>query len=45
MELRKRNSLWLKANRAMDLNQFVTFAQLPEIQAGLKLYIESLKKK
>ncbi|KAF3422243.1 hypothetical protein E2986_05577 [Frieseomelitta varia] len=45
MELRKRNSLWLKENRAMDLNQFVTFSQLPEVQAGLKSYIESLKKK
>ncbi|KOC60150.1 Enoyl-CoA delta isomerase 1, mitochondrial [Habropoda laboriosa] len=45
MELRKRNSLWLKVNRGMDLNEFVTFAQLPEVQAGLKLYIESLKKK
>ncbi|KOX77362.1 Enoyl-CoA delta isomerase 1, mitochondrial [Melipona quadrifasciata] len=45
MELRKRNSLWLKVNRAVDLNQFVTFFQLPEVQAGLKLYIETLKKK
>lgn len=45
MELRKRNSLWLKVNRGVDLNEFLTFAQLPEVQAGLKAYIEALKKK
>ncbi|CAK9797047.1 Enoyl-CoA delta isomerase 1, mitochondrial [Anthophora quadrimaculata] len=45
MELRKRNTLWLKVNKGLDLNEFLTLVQLPEVQAGLKLYIESLKKK
>ncbi|XP_003396679.1 enoyl-CoA delta isomerase 1, mitochondrial isoform X1 [Bombus terrestris] len=45
MELRKRNSLWLKVNKHMDLNQFLTLIQLPEVQTGLKLYMEALKKK
>lgn len=45
MELRKHNSLWLKVNKHMDLNQFLTLIQLPEVQTGLKLYMEALKKK
>ncbi|OAD51969.1 Enoyl-CoA delta isomerase 1, mitochondrial [Eufriesea mexicana] len=45
MELRKHNLLWLKVNRSADLNEFLTFVQLPDVQAGLKLYIQTLKKK
>lgn len=45
MELRKRNLLWLKVNKNMDLNEFLTFVQSPEVQANLKTYIELLKKK
>lgn len=45
MELRKHNSLWLKANANSDLNKFLTFIQSPNVQANLKLYIEALKNK
>lgn len=45
MELRKHNSLWLKANANSDLNKFLTFIQSPNVQDNLKLYIEALKNK
>nr|XP_003702020.1 PREDICTED: enoyl-CoA delta isomerase 1, mitochondrial-like isoform X1 [Megachile rotundata]XP_012137726.1 PREDICTED: enoyl-CoA delta isomerase 1, mitochondrial-like isoform X1 [Megachile rotundata]XP_012137727.1 PREDICTED: enoyl-CoA delta isomerase 1, mitochondrial-like isoform X1 [Megachile rotundata]XP_012137728.1 PREDICTED: enoyl-CoA delta isomerase 1, mitochondrial-like isoform X1 [Megachile rotundata] len=44
-DLRRHNLLWLKENRELDLNEFLTLIQLPKVQAGLKLYIESLKQK
>ncbi|XP_076247841.1 enoyl-CoA delta isomerase 1, mitochondrial [Calliopsis andreniformis] len=43
--LRKHNLLWMEQNRDADVAKFVNFAQIPKVQAGLKLYIESLKKK
>ncbi|XP_053971817.1 enoyl-CoA delta isomerase 1, mitochondrial-like [Hylaeus volcanicus] len=43
--LRTNNLLWLKENRKTDLNNFLALIQVPSVQAGLKLYIESLKKK
>ncbi|XP_026675468.1 enoyl-CoA delta isomerase 1, mitochondrial-like [Ceratina calcarata] len=43
--LRKRNTLWMKVNRTADVEEFLSFVQMPKVQAGLKLYIESLKKK
>ncbi|XP_076763866.1 enoyl-CoA delta isomerase 1, mitochondrial [Xylocopa sonorina] len=44
MELRRRNTLWLKVNKNEDLNEFLTVVQSPEIQTGLSLYMKSLKK-
>jgi len=35
----------LADNREADLKQFVTFATSPQVQAGLGMYMESLKKK
>ncbi|XP_031826432.1 enoyl-CoA delta isomerase 1, mitochondrial [Nomia melanderi] len=43
--LREPNLLWMKENRDKDLKEFITYAQLPQVQAGIKLYIESLKRK
>ncbi|XP_054012380.1 enoyl-CoA delta isomerase 1, mitochondrial-like [Hylaeus anthracinus] len=43
--LRTNNLLWLKENRKTDLNNFLALIQVPSVQAGLKLYIESLKEK
>ncbi|XP_012521342.1 enoyl-CoA delta isomerase 1, mitochondrial-like [Monomorium pharaonis] len=42
-----RNDLieWLKKNKEADIDKFVSYVQLPKVQAGLKLYIESLKQK
>ncbi|XP_078047690.1 enoyl-CoA delta isomerase 1, mitochondrial [Augochlora pura] len=45
LTLREPNLLWMKENRDKDVKQFVTFCQLPEVQASLKFYIESLKQK
>ncbi|KZC12150.1 PREDICTED: enoyl-CoA delta isomerase 1, mitochondrial-like [Dufourea novaeangliae] len=45
LSLRELNLLWMKDNRNMDLNDFLSFIQSPKVQAGLKLYIESLKRK
>ena len=45
LDLRQHNLDWLKENRELDLNTFLTLIQLPKVQAGLKLYIESLKQK
>ncbi|CAL7935780.1 unnamed protein product [Xylocopa violacea] len=44
VDLRKRNSLWLKVNKSVDLKHFLTWVQLPQVQAGLDLYIKNLKK-
>lgn len=43
--LREPNLRWMKENREKDVKDFVTFAQSPPVQAGLKFYIESLKRK
>lgn len=45
LNLRKHNLHWLKENRQWDVASFVEFVQLPKVQVGLKLYIESLKQK
>ncbi|XP_076279681.1 enoyl-CoA delta isomerase 1, mitochondrial isoform X1 [Lasioglossum baleicum] len=43
--LRESNLRWMKENREKDIEDFVTFAQSPTVQAALKFYIESLKRK
>ncbi|XP_076635503.1 enoyl-CoA delta isomerase 1, mitochondrial [Colletes latitarsis] len=42
----RRNDLdWLRKNKESDINEFLTLIQAPSVQVGLKLYVESLKKK
>ncbi|KAJ9580123.1 hypothetical protein L9F63_004196, partial [Diploptera punctata] len=36
---------WLKNNKEQDLKQFLGFVNLPAVQKGLDIYLESLKKK
>ncbi|XP_015588532.1 enoyl-CoA delta isomerase 1, mitochondrial-like isoform X2 [Cephus cinctus] len=36
---------WMHDNREVDVNSFVTFAQTPEVQKNLELYVKSLKKR
>jgi len=35
----------LEKNKEADLQQFITFAQSPQVQIGLGKYLESLGKK
>ncbi|EZA60296.1 hypothetical protein DMN91_011020 [Ooceraea biroi] len=46
-KLEVRNDLiqWMKENQEADVNKFLTYIQLPKVQAGLKFYIEHLKQK
>lgn len=46
-KLQLRNNLisWLKNNREKDTEIFVNFVMNPRVQAGLEIYLQSLKKK
>ncbi|XP_043482302.1 enoyl-CoA delta isomerase 1, mitochondrial-like [Leptopilina heterotoma] len=46
-KLQLRNNLisWLKNNRQKDTEIFVNFVTSPKVQAGLEMYLQSLKKK
>lgn len=43
--LRNNAITWLKNNRQKDTEIFINFVQAPKVQAGLELYLQSLKKK
>ncbi|XP_043261558.1 enoyl-CoA delta isomerase 1, mitochondrial-like isoform X2 [Colletes gigas] len=43
--LRSNHLDWLRKNKEADINEFLTVIQAPSVQVGLKLYLESLKKK
>ncbi|XP_033211392.1 enoyl-CoA delta isomerase 1, mitochondrial-like [Belonocnema kinseyi] len=43
--LRNNALTWLKNNREKDTEIFINFVKSPKVQAGLELYLQSLKKK
>ncbi|XP_066592295.1 enoyl-CoA delta isomerase 1, mitochondrial-like [Prorops nasuta] len=43
--LRKPLTAWLRKNRELDTKIFLSFIQMPKVQAGLELYMQYLKKK
>lgn len=45
LDMRENLIQWMKKNKEADINRFVTFTQLPKVQAGLKHYVELLKQK
>ncbi|KAI4498241.1 hypothetical protein M0802_006727 [Mischocyttarus mexicanus] len=45
LKIRKESIAWLQKHREAELNEIKQFVQLPNIQKGLHLYVESLKKK
>ena len=45
LELRNDLIQSLEENKETDIDNFVEFAQIPEVKARVKFYIESLKKK
>jgi hypothetical protein len=45
LSLRKETLTWLEENRELDTTIFLNYVQLPQVQTGLDLYIQSLKKK
>lgn len=45
LQLRSNLISWLKNNRQKDTDIFVNFVTSPKVQAGLEMYLQSLKKK
>ncbi|KAL7300316.1 hypothetical protein TKK_0006945 [Trichogramma kaykai] len=45
LSLRKETIAWLENNREWDTTVFLNYVQLPQVQKGLDMYVQSLKKK
>lgn len=45
LEMRKPLISWLKENQERDINEFLQFVQLPQVQKGLQKYLELLKQR
>jgi len=45
LSLRGEALQWLKKNRDSDLDMFLSTVNSPQVQAGLEMYLQSLKKK
>jgi len=45
LKVREENIAWMKENQLEDIEAFVDFTKLEEVQNSLGLYLQSLKKK
>ncbi|XP_031782502.1 enoyl-CoA delta isomerase 1, mitochondrial isoform X2 [Nasonia vitripennis] len=45
LSMRKETLAWLEGNREWDMQLFLNYVQMPQVQKGLDMYVQSLKKK